>query len=99
MQTLRLISTFYKNFAFASNIISAICLLLIYKYGIGAFTILFWFKIITLSIILFFINNYKDNEFYYYQSLGLSKKTLWIYTISIDLLIFVSTITIMQQIV
>jgi len=89
MLTLRLIGTFYKSFAFASNLISAIFLYLIYKNGIFLFTTLFWFKIIILGIIIFFINNYKKDEFYYYQSLGLSKLSLWIATITIDLLIFI----------
>jgi type III secretory pathway component EscU len=71
---------------------------LIYMYGISIFTVLIWFKLITLGIIVYYINSYKKNEFYYYQSLGLSKLFLWISTILIDLSLFVISIITMLQI-
>jgi len=42
--------------------------------------ILFWFKIATLGLIFYFINNYKSNQYYYYQNLGISKLMLWVTT-------------------
>ncbi|HBZ26324.1 MAG TPA: hypothetical protein DEO54_08860 [Rikenellaceae bacterium] len=65
-----------------------------YTQGINIFTALFWFKIITLGIIVYFINNYKRNEFYYYKNLGLSKKVLWISSLTFDFILFLTLIII-----
>ena len=98
MRTLRLIGTFYKSYLIASNIITIICIELIYKYGINIITVLIWFKLITLGLIAYYINSYKKNEFYYYQNLGLSKLFLWISTMTIDVSLFVIALTITLQI-
>ena len=98
MKTLRLIGTFYKSYLIASSIITIICMYLIYENGVEAITALIWFKLITLAIIVYYINLYKKNEFYYYQSLGLSKLFLWISTLLIDLLIFIISLSIILQI-
>jgi hypothetical protein len=67
MTKLRLIATFYKSYALVSWIISLFCLALIYMLGITFITPLFWFKVLTLVVMVLFINSYKHNEFYYYQ--------------------------------
>jgi type III secretory pathway component EscU len=89
--TIRLIITFYKSFAFASNLITFSCIYLINLYGKNAIYIiqaLFWFKIITLALIFYYIQNYKKDEFYYYKNLGLTKKHLWISTFTFDFILF-----------
>ena len=98
MRTLRLIGTFYKSYMIASSIITISCMNLIYVYGISIVTVLFWFKLITLGIIVYYINSYKKNEFYYYQNLGLSRLFLWISTIIFDVLLFVILLTVMLKI-
>ncbi|MDB5120068.1 MAG: hypothetical protein JWN56_1286 [Sphingobacteriales bacterium] len=89
--TIRLIITFYKSFAFASNLITLSCLYLIIWYGEKAIYIvqaLFWFKIITLGLIFYYIQSSKKDEFYYYKNLGLTKKHLWISTLTVDFILF-----------
>ena len=54
-----------------------------------AFVVVFWLKIITLGLIVFFINNYKRNEFYYYKNLGLSKLRLWVSILLFDFILFI----------
>jgi len=98
MRVLRLIGTFYKSYVIASSIITISCMQLIYMYGINIITVLIWFKLITLGIIVYYINSYKNNEFYYYQNLGLSKLFLWVSTILIDLSLFAISLTTMLQI-
>lgn len=73
---------------FASLVITASAVGLIYANGFEIFTPLFWFKIITLGLMLFFVSFYKKNEFYYYHNLGVSKRLLWTSISIIDLLIF-----------
>lgn len=67
---------------------------IIFAVGIKTITALIWFKIITLALIFFFINNYKQNEFYYYQNLGISKLFLWVSAMAIDIIFFLLLITI-----
>jgi archaellum biogenesis protein FlaJ (TadC family) len=89
MKALRLVLTFYKSFAFASLMITLSCMIISYTHGMSTFTALFWFKIITLGLIIYFINGYKRDEFYYYKNLGISKLFLWISTLSFDIVLFI----------
>jgi len=68
--------------------ITIACGVITYTNGINVYNPLFWFKIITIGAIVYFINDYKSNEFFYYRNVGLSKQTLWISTISFDFVIF-----------
>jgi len=88
MRTLRLIVAFYKSFAVASLLITLSCLLVTYTWGIHTFTPLFWFKIITLGILFYYIQNYKAEDFYYYKNLGVTRKLLWISTLTFDFMLF-----------
>jgi hypothetical protein len=101
IKKIRLILTFYKSFAFASNLITLVCGVLIHGFGAKGIYIIqpiFWFKIFTLAIIVFFIQSYKKNEFYYYKNLGISKLNLWIPTLIFDFVTFlVLIITVASQ--
>ena len=100
MKTIRLIWTFYKSFAFFSFSATLTCLILLYGFGPkGIYIIqpLFWFKIFTLAIIVYAINIYKKNEFYYYKNLGISKLKLWISIITFDFLFFLFTIILLAS--
>jgi len=98
MKTLRLIGTFYKSYFIASSVITISCISSIILNGINIITALIWFKFITLGIIIYYINSYKKNEFYYYQNLGLSRLFLWISTLLIDISIFIISLIITLQI-
>jgi len=95
MKTLRLILTFYKSYAFTSLLITFISLGIVYSYGdkaVEIIQVLIWFKIFTLAIIVFYIQKYKRQQFYYYKNLGLSRLTLWFSSLSFDLLLFLIAI-------
>jgi len=64
-------------------------LALFWKYGFSIFVVLFWFKIASLGLIFYFINNYKNKEYYYYQNLGVSKVLLWATTLAFDFALFI----------
>ncbi len=89
MRILRLITTYYKSFAFASSIITLSCTAIAYFNGIRTLALLFWFKIFTLGVIFYFINVFKKKEFYYYRNVGVSKFLLWISTILFDTILFI----------
>ncbi len=94
MRKLRLIATFYQSYAFASLLVTLFCLLRFYSIGIKPFAVLFWFKIATMAIFMYFIDVYKRDEFYYYKNLGLSKVVLWVSTLVFDFILFLVLISI-----
>jgi hypothetical protein len=89
VKNIRLVLTFYKTFLLASWLITFICAEILWKYGMGTFTFLFWFKLFTLAVIFYFIKRNKSKEFFYYQNLGLSKTLLWCTSLSVDFLLFI----------
>ncbi len=98
MLTLRLLLTFYKSYAFASWMITLACMSIIYTWGIHTITALFWFKLFTLGVTVYFTNSYKWKEFYFYQNLGLSKTHLWTSSLIFDFLSFILVLIITLKI-
>lgn len=96
MNQLRILFTFYKSFIIASSIITIACLNTLYVNGLRTLTTILVFKLLTLGLIIMFINMYKKNEFYYYHNLGLSKLKLWLSTLGFDMALFVVLIVIMH---
>jgi len=90
MKKIRSVIDFYMSFAFSSIAITFACLYIVVIWGIGTFFLLFWFKIITLAMIWYLTNMYKNHEFYYYKNLGLSKRLLWTSTLSIDMILYLT---------
>lgn len=54
----------------------------------SVFAPVFWFKVITMSLIYLFVNARKRNEYYYYQNLGVSKTLLWTSSLILDFSLF-----------
>ena len=88
-KTMRLVCTFYRSFFFLSLIINASCIIIFWKYGYSVFVGVFWLKIATLGLTYYFIDSYKNKEYYYYQNLGISKVLLWVVTFSFDFTLFI----------
>jgi hypothetical protein len=65
--------------------------------GISIIQALFWFKITTLAIIVYFMNIYKKNELYYYKNLGISRLRLWIPILVFDFLFFLVSIIVLAS--
>jgi hypothetical protein len=80
--------SFYKSYLLLSLVITACCLWLFGEYGLSIFFALFWFKIVTLALTFYYINNYKSKQYYYYHNLGLSKAWLWGITLPFDFALF-----------
>jgi len=87
-KNIKLYVTFYRSFCFASILISLACAFLFFGRGTVLFTPLFWFKITTIALLYYYINGYKSKEFFFYKNLGIGKKALWIFAISLDLIIY-----------
>jgi len=89
LKIIRLLWSFYRSFLLASAIITAFCISVFWKYGFGVFLGLFWLKISTLGLIYYYIDSYKNKEYYYYQNLGISKTLLWGATLIFDFSLFI----------
>src|SRR5690554_377501 len=85
---IRLILTFYRYIIWVSVFINLACAFFLWKNGISAYSALFWLKLFTLGASVYFTNEYKKEEYFYFYSFGLSKKTLWISIVCLDMLIF-----------
>lgn len=79
---------FYKSYLLASSTITACCLILFREYGFSIFFNIFWFKVASLALIFYFMDAYKQNEYYYYHNLGISKGLLWTASLLFDLVLF-----------
>lgn len=86
---IRIIFSFYRSFLSLSLFITIWCGYLFHKYGFSILNSLFWFKICTLGLTFYFINEYKSREYFYYQNLGISKLTLWIVTLTFDIVLMI----------
>ncbi|MES2477762.1 MAG: hypothetical protein V4561_01655 [Bacteroidota bacterium] len=86
---MKAILLFYKNFGFASNLITLACCWLLRRLGIGAVYGLQFLKAATLVSIFFFIQSFRKEQFYFYYNLCVSRKTLWINALLIDISIFI----------
>ena len=87
---LRSLYTFYLHHFFIGFALSMCCGIIYFLYGIHTFTFLFWFKVITMCVVYFTVNDARQKEFYYFQNLGISKKILWITTLGIDFILFIA---------
>jgi len=94
LKKIKLLFTFYSSYMVAAMVITACCVYLIWKADtdkILILSILLWFKLITMALIYFFMNEYKKKEYFYYQNLGVTKLLLWTTTLSFDLTVFLLT--------
>ena len=89
MKKIGLVLRFYMSYFFVSFLITLSAIYLLKINGSGILVVVFWYKVIVTGLIYYFINTYKQKEFYYYKNLGVSRKTLWAYTLSIDFILFV----------
>lgn len=92
LKTIKLTWTFYQGFLFASSLITICCLALLRNYGFSIFREIFWFKLITLGLTYYFINDYKKKEYLYYRNLGMSKTILWAGALGFDFTLFTGLI-------
>ncbi|OYZ53262.1 MAG: hypothetical protein B7Y15_00325 [Bacteroidetes bacterium 24-39-8] len=97
IKKIRLLATFYKSFLIASLIINLCCISLFWLNGMGIFNVIFWFKIASLGLTYYFLNSYKNKEYYYYYNLGISKLQLWASTLIFDLVCYLTLIFLTYQ--
>lgn len=88
IRNIRLLFTFYRYFSWVSVFINAACAYLLWRNGTSVYSALFWFKIFTMGVSFYLVNESRKQEFFYYHNFGFSKKSLWATTLTFDLLLF-----------
>src|SRR5688572_19183482 len=96
-RSIRLYTTFYKSFLVFSMLINIVAVVLFSEHGINIFAFLFWLKIASIAVTYYFINSYKNKEYYYYYNAGISKFSLWFVSNKVDIGIFILLIIIAYQ--
>ena len=97
VRTIRLLTTFYRSFFIVNLLITLVCAGLFREYGFSIFPTLFWLKLATMALVFYYIRNYKKKEFYYYLNLGLSRRLLWISTLSVDFCLYLVLILLVNK--
>lgn len=88
IRNIRLLFTFYRYYMWVSIFINAACMYILWSNGIGIYKMLFWLKVFTIAASCYLVNEFRKEDYFYFYNFGLSKKTLWISTLSFDLLLF-----------
>ena len=89
MKRISAIISFYRPFAISSSLITSFFLYLVYKNGLALFNFLLIYKIIFVCLVLIYYHTYRNIEFYYYKNLGISKMTLSMCALLLDISIFI----------
>jgi len=90
--------TFYRSFCVATGAITICCSLLYWKLSSAFLQEIIWLKIITLTLTLLFVNQFRRNEFYYYRNLGISKAQLFTFSVITDMLFFIVSLIIANKV-
>jgi len=86
---LQLIWIFYKGFSVVHMSINLVALVMVWNTGFSLLSFLLWLKIISSGTIFYFIHQYKQKEYYYFQNLGLSRVFIWVSISGFDFFLFV----------
>jgi len=92
MKSFHLTLSFYRSFYIASISINILGLMLFSLYGDGVVPAFIAFKIFTNTLIYLYINKSKQNEYPYYQNLGLQKNKVWLLSLGLDTILLLLTL-------
>jgi hypothetical protein len=90
----KLILLFYRPWAVASNLATAVCVWFVAKSGLMMLPLLLLFKAGMSALIWYFVREYGARRIYYFTNLGLSPRTLWSLSMGLDILIFLICVTV-----
>lgn len=92
-----LIFQFYRGYAVPAILFTFCSVGILYLSGIRLLPAVCWFKLLSDSIILYYIRSYRRSDYIYYHNLGLSKLQLWAYSLSLDTMVFLFGLIIALQ--
>lgn len=84
----------YRNIALPSNILTALACYLLWETPTpSSFVYLMWIKVIVLFFLIAYIHFFKTTVGFFFMNLGISKIELYSSMIGIDLIIFITTLS------
>jgi hypothetical protein len=83
-----------KSYLIVTQALTIICFILITMKGYGIISPLFWFKIITSSILIYRTISYKKTTIYMFLNVGISEQFLIYSLLIFDFIVFMSLIII-----
>lgn len=86
----KLLLVYARDYLFYATLITGLSYYVFFHTGIGALTILIWFKLLTSLLGVFVHQNRKSKELAFYLNNGLGKKQLMIITLALDLLFWIA---------
>lgn len=85
----KLILLFYRSWAFASNLATAASTVFLAMTTIMALPFFLFFKAAVSLLICYMMREYGARRIYYFTNLGLTPRTLWTWSMALDILIFI----------
>jgi len=101
IRNLKLLLTFYLSFSLVALLVTLAGAFTLYNAGMFTekpeklLPLIIWIKLITTGIVIYYINNYQQKQFFYFQNLGLSKLFLWSCTLTFDFVLFTALLILM----
>ncbi len=84
----KLILLFYRQWAFASNLITAVCVVTLANTSVMLLPFLLLLKVAVTALIWYFMREFGSRTLYYFHNLGMTPRTLWSWSITLDMTIF-----------
>ena len=94
LKKLKALILYGKSYIIVTQALTIVCFILITMKGYGLISPLFWFKIITSSILIYRTITYKKTTIYMYLNVGISEQFLIYALLIFDFIIFMSLIII-----
>ncbi len=85
----KLILLFYRSWAFASNIVTAVAVGFVAMTSIVVLPFFLIFKATVQALIWYMMREYGARRIYYFTNLGVSPRSLWSWSMALDTLIFI----------
>ena len=85
---IRIVATFYSGCIWPSAVVTLSCAVTYYLNDYSILGTLVWIKIILNALTAYFVHSFRPREYYYYQHLGFSRRTLWSVTFVLDFILF-----------
>jgi hypothetical protein len=86
----RLTLLFYRSWAFASNLATALCVWLLLATGVVLLPVYIAFRLVVAALIWYVMREYGARRIYYFTNLGMTPRALWGWSMALDMVIFVA---------
>ncbi len=90
----KLILLFYRPWAFASNLVTAVGVMTLARTGVMTLPFVMMFKVAVMVLIWYFMREFGARSRYYFTNLGMTPRALWGWSIALDMTVFAAGVAI-----